>query len=849
MLYPDSIEDKLRFNKIRHSLRERCLSPVGCENVDAMSFQVDYQIVITLLGEVREMVDIRQGDAEFPAAEFPDLREGIKRIRIEGLYLEEAELAELCKALKQVKAMVRFFESSDEKDYPLLKARTADVPVYPVLIDRIDSILDKFGHIKDNASSELAQIRRDIAAKQSAVSKRLLAIMKQAQADGIVEADASVSVRDGRAVIPVPAGNKRRINGIVLDESSTGRTSYIEPAEIVAMNNDLRELHYAERREVIRILTDMSATIRPYIAEIIFSFDYLGYIDFVRAKAIYAYETESVMPVVDPGQGMYWASARHPLLYLQLKEQSRPIVPLDIELEPPMQRILVISGPNAGGKSVCLQTVGLIQYMMQCGLLVPMTESSKMCIFDNIFIDMGDEQSMENDLSTYSSHLTNMKHFVRFGNDKTLILIDEFGTGTEPMLGGAIAESVLAELNRKGAFGVITTHYTNLKHFAAQTEGLHNGAMLFDTHAIQPLFRLQMGQPGGSFAFEIARKIGLPESILAEAKEKMGQEHLDFDKHLREIVRDKNYWENKRQSIKDQEKRLSEILERYNKELERIKQERKDILTKARQKAEDIMSEANSKIENTIREIKEAQAEKERTRRLREDVDSFRQKVAEVDKVAEDDSIERKMQRIRERQNRKEKQRSNQANTQDATTQQSHNQSHDAQLLTNAQSQSADNRPLSVGDIVVIDNDQNRRGEILAFKDKDAQVAIGNLKTTVKLSRLTRISGNQNRKAEKKVVISYSNVGDAVREKKLTFKPELDVRGLRADEALEKVSVFIDEAIMCEQSRLSILHGKGNGILRQLIRQWLNAQPFVRDVRDEHVQFGGAGISVVELDI
>lgn len=838
MLYPDNLEDKLKFGKIRKALKDRCLSPVGCEYVDAMSFLTSYEDIIRLLGEVKEMCEIRQGDAEFPASEFPDLRESIKRIRVEGLYLEEAELAELCKVLKQVKSMVRFFELSEEHDYLLLKQLTCDVPVYPVLIDRIDSMLDKFGHIKDNASPDLAQIRRDIASKQSAVSKRLVAIMKQAQSDGIVEADASISVRDGRSVIPVPSGNKRRISGIVLDESSTGRTSYIEPAEVVAMNNELRELHYAERREIIRILTDMSSAIRPYIQEIIVSLEYLGYMDFVRAKAGYAYDTESTMPTIEDRQGMYWADARHPLLYMQLKEQGRAIVPLEIELESPLQRILIISGPNAGGKSVCLQTVGILQYMMQCGMLVPMAPSSKMGVFNDIFIDMGDEQSIENDLSTYSSHLTNMKHFVRYANNKSIILIDEFGTGTEPMLGGAIAESVLAELNRKGVYGVITTHYTNLKHFAAQTEGLHNGAMLFDTHAIQPLFRLQMGQPGGSFAFEIARKIGLPESILAEAKEKMGQEHLDFDKHLREIVRDKNYWENKRQSVKEQEKRLSEVLERYNKELERIKQERKDVLSKAKLKAEEIISEANSRIENTVREIREAQAAKERTKELRDDMEAFRQKVAEVDTVDSDDAIERKMQKLRERQERKEKNK-----------QKKHNGETQADNKK-PESVSVDNSPLKAGDWVIIDGDKDRRGEIITVGDKDAQIAIGNLKTNIKLNRLTRISSNQNKKADKpRVVITYSNVGDTVREKKLNFKPELDVRGLRTDDALEKVAAFVDEAIMCEQTRLSILHGKGNGILRQMIRQWLNAQPFVRSVRDEHVQFGGAGISIVELDI
>lgn len=833
MLYPDNIETKLKFGKIREVLKTYCLSPLGSQYVDAMSFVTDFDTIKIKLSEVDEMCAIRSADVEFPIAEFPDLCEAVKRIRIDGLYLEETELADLCRMLKMVKSIVRFFESSEDGDYPLLSQKASEVPIYPVLIDRIDAILDKFGRIKDSASPELAQIRRDIASKQSSVSKRLVAILKQAQADGIVDSDASVSVRDGRAVIPVPASNKRRINGIVLDESSTGRTSYIEPAEIVAMNNELRELHYAERRELIRILTDMSGAIRPYIADIVASFEFMGYIDFVRAKASYAYETESVLPQVEDRQGMYWSNARHPLLYLQLKEQGRNIVPLDIELEAPLQRILLISGPNAGGKSVCLQTVGLVQYMMQCGMLVPMDKSSKMGIFNDIFIDMGDEQSIENDLSTYSSHLTNMKHFVRNSTAKTIILIDEFGTGTEPVLGGAIAESVLAELNRKGVFGVITTHYTNLKHFAAQTEGLHNGAMLFDTHAIQPLFRLQMGQPGGSFAFEIARKIGLPESILAEAKEKMGQDHLDFDKHLREIVRDKNYWENKRQSIKEQEKRLSAVLERYSSELERIKQERKDILSKAKRQAEEVMAEANSKIENAVRGIREAQAEKERTRQLRNDVEAFKQKVAQLDQTSDDDMVERKMQRLRERQERKEQRRQNVKTEQTSTP-----------------AESVAKMPISVGDIVIIDGDNDRRGEVLSVTSKDAQVAIGNMKTNIKLNRLQRISARQNRKLEKpQVVISYSNVGDTVREKKLNFKTELDVRGLRTDEALEKVSAFVDEAIMCEQSRLSILHGKGNGILRQMIRQWLNAQPFVRDVRDEHVQFGGAGISIVELDL
>ena len=470
--------------------------------------------------------------------------------------------------------------------------------------------------------------------------------------------------------------------------------------------------------------------------------------------------------------------------------------------------------------------------MLQCGMLVPVAEGSKMGIFDNIFIDMGDEQSIENDLSTYSSHLTNMKHFVRNASDKTLLLIDEFGTGTEPMLGGAIAESVLAELNRKGAFGVITTHYTNLKHFAAQTEGIHNGAMLFDTHAIQPLFRLQMGQPGSSFAFEIARKIGLPESILNDAKEKIGQDHLDFDKHLREIVRDKHYWENKRQTVKENEKRLAEVLERYNAELQNVKRERREILDKARRQSEELLAEANRRIENTIREIRESQAEKERTKSVREELKQFKDEMLNSE-ADDNDLIERKIQKIKERERRKNERRNRQQ----------------TQTTEAPEKQQADNTPIVKGDMVMIDNEADRIAEVLQIGPKDALVAIGNLQTTVKVSRLQKVSNNAARKQQRPQVTVYvSNVGDEVRERKLNFKPEIDVRGMRTDEALEKVSAFVDEALLCEQTHLRILHGKGNGILRQMIRQQLRSLPFVVSVGDEHVQFGGAGITIVELE-
>ncbi len=830
MIYPDNFEQKLRFDRVRQALKEHCLTAQGAEKVDQMHFSTNFDEVSLMVSETAEMFTIITTEPDFPAEEFPDLREAIARIRIDGLYLEEPELAALCVALLLVRSTVNFFSSKEENVYPNLRLRAADVAVYPVLIERIERILDKHGRIRDSASPELANIRRETASVQSSVSRRLAAILKHAQTDGIVDADAAATVRDGRSVIPVPSANKRRLSGIVLDESATGRTSFIEPAEVVALNNQLRELAYAERREIIKILTDISATVRPYSDEILFSIDFLAHLDFLKAKARFAADTDSILPTFENRQGFYWHSARHPLLFLQLRAQSKPIVPLDIELEPPLQRILLISGPNAGGKSVCLQTVGIIQYMFQCGMLVPMADGSKIGFFDNIFIDMGDEQSIENDLSTYSSHLNNMKYFLRHATPSTLILIDEFGTGTEPTLGGAIAESVLAELNRHQVFGVITTHYTNLKHFAAQTDGIHNGAMLFDTHAIKPLFRLQMGQPGSSFAFEIARKIGLPESILADAKDKMGQEHLDFDKHLREIVRDKNYWEQKRQQIKENEKRLAEILERYNTALQNIRKERHDILEKAREQSRTLLSETNRQIENTISEIRASQADKERTRAARAAIDQFKAEAESKLTPDADDRIEKQLQRIKDRQNRKRQRQQKEGSAEPAKAEQQ--------------------KPLAIelGSTVTVDNNPSQTGEVIKLNAQEALVAIGNLQMNIKLSRLTPISNSAAKKQKKVQVLVSSNVGDAVREKKLNFKPELDVRGLRTDEAIERVAAFLDEAIMCEQSRLSILHGKGNGILRQMIRQYLNSQPFVKTVRDEHVQFGGAGITIVEIE-
>ncbi|MBS2213984.1 Smr/MutS family protein [Carboxylicivirga mesophila] len=830
MIYPESFEDKIKFTRVRELVKESCMSGLGKEAVDEMSFSTHFDEVSLNLQRTNEFKKVCLEEDNFPTGYFIDVREPLARIRTEGRFMDESELFDLKRSLTTINDICRFFNKKDDEDYPKLKELVAEVAVFPFILDNIDGILNKFGKIKDNASPELARIRREIFNKQNSISRKLSSILKRAKQDGLVDADVTVSIRDGRAVIPVPAANKRKLGGIVQDESATGKTSFIEPAEVVEINNEVRELQYAERREMTRILIEMADVIRPYIDELLESYRFMGTIDFIRAKARFAISINGLLPDYKKQQNFIWKEAVHPLLYLQHKPLNKPVVPLDIELSDPKQRLLLISGPNAGGKSVCLQTVGLLQYMFQCGLLVPMDEGSTMGIFKHIFMDMGDEQSIENDLSTYSSHLFNMKHFLRYSQQQTLILIDEFGTGTEPMLGGAIAESVLEQLNEQKVYGVITTHYTNLKHMASQTEGIENGAMLFDTGRIMPLYKLQIAQPGSSFAFEIARKIGLPENILTSAKEKIGQEHVDYDKNLREIVRDKRYWEQKRNTIRINEKKLADVLERYQLDLQNIKKERKDILDKAKSEAEFLLSKANKEIENTIRTIKETQANKEKTKLARQQLEDFKETA--VDKKLKDEQIERKIRQIEEREKRKANRKSNKPDEAAAA----------AKLRPKASE-----APLEVGDNVKLKG-QNTPGEILKIQGKEATVAFGSLSTTVKINRLERVSN----KAVKRANItnpnaSISNVGDKVRERKLTFKPDIDVRGKRTEEAIQLVLNHLDEAVICEASEVKILHGKGNGILRQMIREQLNTLPFVSSFRDEHVQYGGSGITIVEI--
>lgn len=832
MIYPQNFEQKIGFDQIRHLLKEKCLSTLGEERIDEMTFSESYEDISQRLEEVAEFVRIIQEEDDFPNQYFFDVRPSLKRIRIEGMYMEEQELFDLRRSLETIRDIVRFLQRDEEDEeetnspYPALKELAGDIIVFPQLISRINNILDKFGKIKDNASSELLHIRRELASTTGSISRSLNAILRMAQSEGYVEKDVAPTMRDGRLVIPVAPGLKRKIKGIVHDESATGKTVFIEPAEVVEANNRIRELEGEERREIIRILTEFSATVRPQVPAILQSYEFLAEIDFIRSKALFAIQIQGIKPILENEQVLDWTTAIHPLLQLSLAKHGKKVVPLDIELHRE-QRILIISGPNAGGKSVCLKTVGLLQYMLQCGMMIPMHERSHAGIFQSIFIDIGDEQSIEDDLSTYSSHLTNMKNMMKHCNERSLILIDEFGGGTEPQIGGAIAEAVLKRFNEKHTFGVITTHYQNLKHFAEDHEGVVNGAMLYDRHLMQALFQLQIGNPGSSFAVEIARKIGLPEEVIADASAIVGSEYINADKYLQDIVRDKRYWETKRQNIRKREKQMEETIAKYEKEIQELERSRKEILKRAKSDAEQLIQESNALIENTIRTIKEAQADKERTRLARQELSDFKEQIDDLGKLNEDDRIARKMERLREKQERK-KEKKNKKEIKAPTP-----------TVPKV-------KPIEVGTTVKIKG-QTGIGEVLSISGKNAMVMFGMIKTNVKLDRLERSDTPVQKTIAKSTFVS-SETQDRIYEKKLDFKQDIDVRGMRGDEAIQAVTYFIDDAILLGIGRVRILHGTGNGILRTLIRQYLSGVPGVGHFQDEHVQFGGAGITVVDLE-
>ena len=821
MVYPTNFEQKTGFDKIRRLVSERCLSPLGEERVADMQFCTQFEDVCRRLEETDEFVRILHGDREFPGNFFFDVRYSLKRIRPEGTWLDERELFDLKRSLQTINDIVNFLKPDEEGEilYPVLTALAGDIFVFPQVVRQIDAIIDKFGKVKDSASPTLSQIRREITITMSGISRSLQSILRAAQTEGVVDKDVTPTMRDGRLMIPVAPAFKRKIKGIVHDESASGKTVFIEPEVVVEANNRIRELEGEERREIVKILTEFTNVIRPLTPEMLLAYEFLADIDFIQAKAQFAEQIKAIKPIVEDKQQVDWAGAVHPLLYLSLQKQGKSVVPLDIELTKE-KRILIISGPNAGGKSVCLKTVGLLQYMLQCGLLIPLHERSRMGIFERLFIDIGDEQSIENDLSTYSSHLTHMKYFVKNCDEQTLLLIDEFGSGTEPQIGGAIAEALLDRFNRNGSFGVITTHYQNLKHFAEDTPGIVNGAMLYDRHLMQPLFKLSIGNPGSSFAVEIARKIGLPEEVIAEASTKVGTDYINMDKYLQDIVRDKRYWESKRQNIRQREKKLEEIVGRYEQDLTDVNKQRKEIIREAKAEAQRILQEANARIENTVREIKEAQAEKEQTKLARKALEDFKTSVQETEE--EDNRIARKMAKLKERSQRKQ------------------------QKQKTAVQPIFDRNTIEVGDSVRLKG-QTSAGTVIELQGKKAVVAFGMLKSTVKVEQLEKVSKGQIKKEIQKSTFISTQTADEMHEKRLHFKQEIDVRGMRGDEALQAVTYFIDDAIQVGANQVRILHGTGTGILRQLTREYLASVPGVRRFHDEHVQFGGAGITVVEL--
>lgn len=819
LVFPDTYEQKVGFTRIREWLENHCVSSMGAERVQEMSLYTDRDVILNELSRLAEFQELLIFESGFPVDHYTDLRPALEKTKVPGNWMDAEELLALRNLLETLRQIGAFLKKTREEKYPSFKACCSALNPFPVLIKSIDRVLDKKGNVKDSASPELKHIRQEIAQKEHAATKKLRAALREGQERGWVDKDSDISIRNGRGVIPVAAADKRSLNGLIHDQSATGKTVYIEPAEIVRINNEINELHYDEKREIIRILSRLTEEISPYTADIAEATDMLGYIDFLRAKALFGNRLSSIKPVCHKEPMLHWQGAVHPGLFMALEAEGRKVVPLDISLDAE-KRILLISGPNAGGKSVCLQTVGILQYMFQCGMTVPVREGSEFGVFHSLFIDIGDEQSIENDLSTYSSHLMNMRVFLKEAGANSLLLIDEFGTGTEPALGGAIAEAILAALNKQKCLGVITTHYANLKHFAASEEGLLNGAMLYDNHKMQPLFQLSVGRPGSSFAFEIARKMGIPEEILKEASDKLGEEQVDFDKHLKDVLRDKRYWENKRQRIRLQSRKLDELVQKYEDSLGNTRKEQKDLLQKAREEAEQLLKETNRRIENTIREIKEAQAEKEKTREVRKKLESFSKEVSATGetKVTDPLSQPKEHQKLVSKVSRK-------STPQKKTVREGFQKGDKVQMEGSA-----------------------IPGEVMDASGKNLLVAFGNMITTVKPSKLVRISEGEYKREAKKTGSTSSLNWDLTRRKN-RFKPEIDLRGKRAGEALQLLQEFLDEAVMVQAGSLYVLHGKGDGILRQLIREYLGSSGIVRSYQDEHVDRGGSGITVVELDI
>ncbi len=806
MLYPQNIEQKIGFDKIRELIAEQCISSLGRAFVEKIRFSDDYKLIDRLIRQAAEFKLILQVEPGFPEQNYIDVSNALARASIEGAFIGEDQFFEIKLSLRTIQQIIHFFKGKEETIYPELKLLTANsLPVsaddgWGSVISQIDKIIDERGKVRDSASPELADIRRRLIAEQSELRKTLERILRTARNSGWIGDDMSLTIRDGRMVIPILSEHKRKLRGFVHDESATGQMAFVEPAEVLEANNEIRELEARERREIVKILEKLTAFLRPHVPALRKAYLFLGLIDFIRAKAKFGLTINGTAPLLVENQALEWYRATHPLLYLAHQKLNKSIVPLSIKLDHE-NRIVLVSGPNAGGKSVMLKTIGLVQYMAQCGLLVPASPDSKVGIFKNVFIDIGDEQSIENDLSTYSSHLTNMKHFVNFSNKFTLFLIDEFGTGTEPSLGGAIAESILEQLVRAKAYGVINTHYTNLKVFANKNSGTINGAMKFDAEHLEPLYELEIGKPGSSFALEVAQKIGLPKQVVDNAKRKLGTQQIDFEKLIKELEIERKVFADRNKEFLEKNQQLKNTLEQYNGLKSFLETEKKKILNDAKAQAKELLKETNRKIESTIKEIKEGKADKDLTRLIRQELQNFESKELKPEKVDEPKPASE-------------------------------------EWIT-------DEGAITVGSFVRIKG-QTAVGELLSMKGKDAEVAIGELKTNVKLNRLEKLSRKEFKEAVKESIKPKMS-GIDLNEKMMNFSFNLDLRGKRGEEALGEVDSLMNDAIMLGYPELRIIHGKGDGILRTLIRQHLRSYKQVAGMTDEHADRGGQGVTIVRM--
>ena len=842
----ERIEAILGFDRVRKIISDRCSTEYATARTAEENFSTDAREIRQRLLLTDEMRMIVMFEESFPSNGYIDCVRFLEILANEGSNIDLVSLGKLKTMLETLRRITLFFSNIKDGIYPNLKKMVSSIVLFPEVQQRIDTILDKFGNVKDTASDELYDIRRKLKDKEGAISKRIGILLKKAQADGIVDQDASVVVRDGKMLIPVSTSNKRKIQGFVYDESSSGKTTFIEPAEIVEITNEISELHFAETREIARILYEFSDWLRPYVPDLLDGAKCIGEMDFLIAKAQTALDFVAGMPIISDTEEMDLRKARHPLLERSLKRDGKEIVPLTVTLTP-QKHILLISGPNAGGKSVCLKTVGLLQYMFQWGMLIPTSETSEMMVFDRIMADIGDGQSIDNDLSTYSSFLESMKDMLKEADSHTLVLIDEFGSGTEPAAGGAIAEAILNEFDKRGVYGVITTHYTNLKLYASGADtGVINGAMQFDAKNIAPLFKLEMGLPGNSFAFELARKMGLPEEIIKDAENRAGEEFVGIERNLRKIARNRRVLDEKIQKIRNTDKTLESITDKYQKELEDIRKKRQEIIDEAKREAEDIVKGANRQVEHTIRTIKEKQAEKSQTRKARADLQDFVNALAakkEQDQQDRDSYLEDKLRKVNERQQRQLARKNRRATTEDQKRM--NEEAEKSRMISSFRS-----GPLQVGEKVRI-KANGMVGEVAIVSDKAVTVIIGNIKSKMPLDKVERITSNEYKSAVKaapKPVAQTTSMDSSISGRKLNFKMELDVRGQRVNEALDNVMHYIDDAIMLNVSSVRIIHGKGTGALRDEIQRFLRATPGVVSAKDESVQLGGSGVTVVTFD-